>query len=69
MYYVLMDDSEPFGVATSMANALICIKDKVEDRSAVKIPEKNLYVYEDESGCHSITIRIVRKARPVRSAE
>ena len=69
MYYVLMDDGEPFGVSTSMANALVCIKDKVEERSAVKVPDKDLYYYEDSSGCHTISIRIVKKARPVRDAE
>lgn len=56
-YYVLMDDSNIVGVCTTEYCAWGCADSYAKEKNAKKSGIEHVYVYEDEFGSHSITIK------------
>ncbi len=65
-YYVLMDDCIPVGVCSNIESARACLHVLAKEKKAGRIEGLDVYVYEDSSGSHSMTIRVVRRLKMVR---
>lgn len=64
MYYVLMDDGNPVGVCTTLESARVCLDEYTSKHNgAGKLEDMDVYVYEDSSGGHMITIRVVPRMK------
>ena len=63
-YYVIMDDGELVGVSTTIEMARSCLDAYASRRNGVgKLEGMDVYVYEDSSGAHMITIRAVSRMK------
>lgn len=66
-YYVIMDDYNPVGVSTSIEMARSCLDVYASSRNgAGKLEDMDVYVYDDSSGAHMITIRAVPRMKMAR---
>lgn len=62
-YYLLVIDHKPEGVCTSFEIAQACAKCFAEKYNAKEIDGNDVYIYEDESGKHLISIERIKRIR------
>ena len=62
-YYLIIDNHRPIGVCTSFEIAQACAKCFAKEHSAKEIDGNDVYIYEDESGKHLISIETVKRIR------
>ena len=62
-YYLLIVDHRPEGVCTSFEVAQACAKCFAEEHNAREIGDDDVYIYEDSSGKHLISIEKVKRIR------
>lgn len=62
-YFLLIVDHKPEGVCTSFEVAQACAKCFAEKYKAKEIDSNDVYIYEDESGRHLISIERIKRIR------
>ena len=62
-YYLIVVDRRPEGICTSFENAQACAKCFAKIYNAKEIDSDDIYLYEDESGKHLITIEPIKRIR------
>lgn len=62
-YFMLIVDHKPEGVCTSFEVAQACAKCFAEKHKAKEIDSNDVYIYEDESGRHLISIERIKRIR------
>lgn len=62
-YYLLIVDHKPEGICTSFEVAQACAKCYAEKYGAKEIDGDDVYIYEDSSGKHLITIEQIKRIR------
>lgn len=62
-YYLLVIDHKPEGICTSFETAQACAKCFAEKYNAKEIGTDDVYIYEDGSGKHLITIERIKRIR------
>ena len=66
-YFIIMDDMIPVGACTSIEMARSCLDVYAsKKRNTGKIEDMDVYIYEDSSGAHMITIRVVPRMKMVK---
>lgn len=62
-YYLLIVDHKPEGICTSFEVAQACAKCYAEKHKAREVDEDDVYIYEDSSGKHLISIEKIKRIR------
>ena len=62
-YYLIIDNHRPMGVCTSFEIAQACAKCFAEKHNAKEVDGNDVYIYEDESGRHLISIETIKRIR------
>lgn len=62
-YFIIMDDTNPVGVCTSIEMARSCLEEYASKRNTGKLEDMDIYIYEDSSGAHMITIKVVPRMK------
>ena len=62
-YYLLIVDHKPEGMCTSFEIAQACAKCYAEKHNAREVDEDDVYIYEDSSGKHLISIEKIKRIR------
>lgn len=62
-YYLLVDDHKVVGVCTSIESALYCAEVYAREKKAGRIEGKNIYIYDDSSGEHVISLEKVKRLK------
>jgi len=62
-YYLIVVDHKPEGICTSFEVAQACAKCFAERYGAKEIDGNDVYLYEDSSGKHLISIETVKRLR------
>ena len=62
-YYLLIVDHKPEGICTSFEVAQACAKCYAEKYKAHEVDEDDVYIYEDSSGKHLISIEKIKRIR------
>lgn len=63
VYYLLVVDHKPQGICTSFEVAQACAKCYAEKYNAKEIDGNDVYIFEDESGKHLISIEEIKRLR------
>lgn len=63
VYYLLVVDHQPKGICTSFEVAQACAKCYAEKYNAKEIDGNDVYIFEDESGKHLISIEEIKRLR------
>lgn len=63
VYYLLVVDHKPQGICTSFEVAQACAKCYAEKYGAKEIDGNDVYIFEDESGKHLISIEEIKRLR------
>ena len=62
-YYLLVVDHKPEGICTSFEVAQACAKCYAKKHNAKEIDGDDVYIYEDSSGRHLISIEKIKRIR------
>lgn len=62
-YYLLIIDHKPKGICTSFEIAQACAKCFAKKYKAKEIDGDDVYIYEDSSGKHLISIETIKRIR------
>ena len=62
-YYLLIVDHKPEGMCTSFEIAQACAKCYAKKHNAREVDEDDVYIYEDSSGKHLISIEKIKRIR------
>lgn len=63
VYYLLVVDHKPQGICTSFEVAQACAKCYAKKYNAKEIDGNDVYIFEDESGKHLISIEEIKRLR------
>ena len=63
LYYLLVVDHKPEGICTSFEMAQACAKCYARKYGAKEIDGNDVYIYEDSSGKHLISIEVIKRIR------
>ena len=62
-YYLIIVDHKPEGICTRFETAQACAKCFAKKYNAKEIDGDDVYIYEDSSGKHLITIESIKRIR------
>lgn len=62
-YYLLVVDHRPMGICTRLETAQACAKCYAKKYGAREIDGDDVYIFEDESGKHLISIESIKRIR------
>ncbi len=63
-YFIIMDDTNPVGVCTSIEMARSCLEEYASKKGNFgKLEDMDVCIYKDYSGAHMITIRVVPRMK------
>lgn len=62
-YYLLVIDHKPEGICTNFEVAQACAKCFAKEYNAKEIDGDDVYIYEDETGRHLISIEPIKRIR------
>ena len=62
-YYLIVVDHKPEGICTSFETAQACTKCFVKKYGAKEIEGNDVYIYQDSSGKHLISIEKIKRIR------